>query len=899
MEEKRELIGRKKKWEKSLEEELLPLEEKSSKEENLEALLKEGKWKRDGKEKPEKKVGVNRDNGVKNSSNSSDKNNSFGNRKGNGLEEKGVKKEENCQIEVKNPSKREENPKLENINKMEQDGNREQNTNRNKNRNKNWDWEQENKWKGENSDGDQNCKQSREEGSNLKSKTENRKEMEKSVKNGRSGKNGNKSSERFFENGNRSIENGKKKVKNGDSNRNNSLKNEEKECKTNGKLSQDKKGESKFLKGGKKSAKNGEESFSKGDKTSKISGKTAQNGESQPKTISKGQEKGAQTNPDKQKGNDKKGNGNKSFHWFKDLQRAVKENETIHRNRLTTHSRIKPNPNRWIKFTSLGGLEEIGGNCAVLESENSAIVIDCGMSFPKEDMHGVDILIPDFTYLKEIRNKIKGLIITHGHEDHIGAVPYLFKELQVPIYGTSFPLGMIRHKFREHKITQYQNYFRSVKKRHPIQIGDFKVEWIHMTHSIVDSSSLAIQTPVGTIIHTGDFKIDHTPIDGYPPDLHRLAHYGEQGVLALFSDSTNSHQSGITPSERIVGNTFRQIFQSTSGRIIMSTFSSNIHRVYQAILTAQQFGRKVAVIGRSMEQNLQLAMELGYIKFDKSIFIRPWEISKYPDNQILIITTGSQGESMSALYRMAKGEHRQKLKEGDQIIISAKAIPGNEPAVSKLINFLLKKGAQVAYQEFSEIHVSGHASQEEQKLMLRLVKPKYFFPVHGEFNHLVRHKLTAMETGIPEEHIFIMEDGEQWEIGSKGVRKVGKVKVGKVFIDNQLNEEIEKEIVESRQELAQKGIVLITLQIDRNRGEIIGKPRVVSYGIVSERENIPFGKEIEELLINFLEHNRQLFHRPRILENRLKDVIKKHIRRIKGLKKDKGEPIVVPIVNCN
>jgi len=304
----------------------------------------------------------------------------------------------------------------------------------------------------------------------------------------------------------------------------------------------------------------------------------------------------------------------KNFVWFKDLNKAFNENEKIHKARLNTHLKLNSISKGWVRFTPLGGLDEIGGNCAVLESENSAIIIDCGMSFPSEDMHGVDILIPDFSYLKEIRHKIKGLIITHGHEDHIGAIPYLFKEMQFPIYGTSLPLAMIENKFKEHKLLQYRSYFRSVKKRRPIQIGDFKVEWIHMTHSIIDSSSLAIQTPVGTIIHTGDFKIDYTPIDGYPPDLHRLAYYGEKGVLALFSDSTNSYKSGVTPSESIVGNTFDDLFLKAKGRVIMSTFSSNIHRVYQAIEKGIKYGRKVCIIGRSMEQNLNVAMDLGYIK---------------------------------------------------------------------------------------------------------------------------------------------------------------------------------------------------------------------------------------------------------------------------------------------
>ncbi len=583
----------------------------------------------------------------------------------------------------------------------------------------------------------------------------------------------------------------------------------------------------------------------------------------------------------------------KNYVWFKDLNKAFNENEKIHKNRLSCFNKIDSDTKGWVRFTPLGGLDEIGGNCAVFETENSAIIIDCGMSFPNEDMHGVDILVPDFSYLREIRHKIKGLIITHGHEDHIGAVPYLFKEMQFPIYGTSLPLAMIENKFKEHKIHQYKSYFRSVKKRHPIQIGDFRVEWMHMTHSIIDSSSLAIQTPIGTIIHTGDFKIDHTPIDGYPPDLHRIAYYGEKGVLALFSDSTNSYKPGVTPSESIVGKTFEDLFMKTKGRVIMSTFSSNIHRVYQAIATGVKFGRKVCIIGRSMEQNLNNAMDLGYIKLPSDIFIDPYEIGKFSDNEILIITTGSQGESMSALYRMAIDEHRHvKIKEGDQIIISAKAIPGNEPTVSQLINFLMKKGAKVAYQDFSEIHVSGHASQEEQKLMLRLAKPKYFFPVHGEFNHLMKHRQTALSTGMKEENIYIMEDGEQWEITPKRVRKVKNVKVGKIYIDNQINEKIENDVVIDRQKLASEGIIMVVAQVDKQKKKLIGRPRVTTYGIISDKEDKAFAKEIEDILINYIDHTKDyVYEKNRIFENELRNVIRKHVFR-----KTKKYPTIVPTV---
>jgi ribonuclease J len=597
--------------------------------------------------------------------------------------------------------------------------------------------------------------------------------------------------------------------------------------------------------------------------------------------------------------NNNNGNNNqrqvnpKNFVWFKDLKKGFLENEKIQANRLNTDNKLDKEKKGWVRFTPLGGLDEIGGNCAVFETEDSAIIFDCGMSFPTEDMHGVDILIPDFSYLREIRHKIKALIITHGHEDHIGAVPYLFKEMQIPIYGTALPLAMIENKFNEHKMREYTSYFRAVKKRRPIKIGDFYIEWIHMTHSIIDASSIAIQTPAGTIIHTADFKIDHSPVDGYPADLQRLAYYGEKGVLALFSDSTNSYKPGYTPSESVVGPTFDRLFKESEGRVIMSTFSSNIHRVYQAIQHGLKYNRKICIIGRSMEKNLDVAMDLGYIKIPKDAFIDAHEIGRYPDNEILIVTTGSQGESMSALYRMAIDEHRHvKLKEGDQIILSAKAIPGNEPGVSELINYLMKKGAKVAYQDFSEIHVSGHAAQEEQKLMLRLTQPKFFLPVHGEYNHLLRHKKTAESVGMSDRNCFIMQDGEQWEITKNRVRKVKNVKVGKVYIDNQINKEITDDIVVDRQKLANDGIVIIIAQIDSKNKKLIGRPKVTTYGLVSDKEDHAFAKEMEDVLLNYIKHAKPyVFEKNRVFENELRGVVRKHIFR--NMKK---YPTIVPTI---
>ena len=444
-----------------------------------------------------------------------------------------------------------------------------------------------------------------------------------------------------------------------------------------------------------------------------------------------------------------------------EMKAAILENERVQQERMNPWKQIDMGAKGKLRFTPLGGLGEIGGNIAVLESEKDAIIIDVGMSFPDETMHGVDILVPDFSYLHAIKDKIRGIVITHAHEDHIGAVPYLFKELKFPLYGTPLALAMIGNKFDEHGLQAEKKYFNYIIKRKIYEIGEFKVEFMHMTHSIIDACSLAIQTPIGTLIHTADFKIDHTPIDGYTADLHRFAHYGAQGVLCLFSDSTNSHNQGYTKSEKVVGKTFDSLFEQANGRVIMSTFSSNVHRIFQAMERGVQHGRKICVIGRSMERNIETTRRLGYIDIDDKYFIEPHEVNKYKDSEILVVTTGSQGETMAALSRMATDEHRHiKLKPTDTVIISASAIPGNEASVSKLMNLLLKAGVTVRYKEFSDIHVSGHASQEEQKLILRLVQPKFFLPVHGEYNHIAAHAKTAAGCGVDERNILLMSDGD-------------------------------------------------------------------------------------------------------------------------------------------
>ncbi|EOJ0642104.1 ribonuclease J [Campylobacter jejuni] len=578
--------------------------------------------------------------------------------------------------------------------------------------------------------------------------------------------------------------------------------------------------------------------------------------------------------------------------WQIALTECIEANRVSHENRLHPLKYNNSSEHK-IRITPLGGLGEIGGNISVFETNKDAIIVDIGMSFPDGTMHGVDIIIPDFDYVRKIKDKIRGIVITHAHEDHIGAVPYFFKEFQFPIYATPLALGMISNKFEEHGLKAERKWFRPVEKRKVYEIGEFDIEWIHITHSIIDASALAIKTKAGTIIHTGDFKIDQTPIDGYPTDLGRLAHYGEEGVLCLLSDSTNSYKEGYTKSESSVGPTFDQIFARTKGRVIMSTFSSNIHRVYQAITYGLKYGRKVCVIGRSMERNLYTTMELGYIKLDRKIFIDADEVSKYKDNEVLIVTTGSQGETMSALYRMATDEHKFiKIKPTDQVIISAKAIPGNEASVSAVLDYLLKAGAKVAYQEFSEIHVSGHASIEEQKLMLTLTKPKFFLPVHGEYNHITKHKETAMKCGIPERNIYLMSDGDQVELCQKYVKRIKTVKTGKVFVDNQINKQIADDVVIDRQKLADSGIVVIIAQIDKATKTLINKPRVFSYGLVADKHDHAFSKDMAEVLGQFFINVKdEVLNDPRFLENQIRQVLRKHIFR-----KIKKYPTIVPTI---
>lgn len=570
----------------------------------------------------------------------------------------------------------------------------------------------------------------------------------------------------------------------------------------------------------------------------------------------------------------------------------ARKNEEAQKERISPYLKIDNEVKAKVRITPLGGLGEIGGNMMVVETDNEAILIDVGMSFPDEEMHGVDILVPDFSYVREIKNKIVGVIITHAHEDHIGAVPYLFKEMQFPLYGTALPLAMIGNKFDEHHLKEFRRYFRPIEKRTVYKIGnDFEIEWMHMTHSIIDASSIAVTTEAGTVIHTGDFKIDHTPVDGFPSDLHRLAHYGQQGVLALLSDSTNSYNKEVTPSELSVAPALDRVFSKTKGRIILSTFSSNVHRVFQAIQTGIKYGRKICVIGRSMERNLEVAMQYEYIKLPKNIFVDADDVSRMNDKDVLIITTGSQGEPNSALFRTAIGEHRHiKIKPNDLIILSSRAIPGNEGSISQMLNHLERAGARVARDR--DLHASGHGSSEEQKLMLRLVQPKFFLPIHGEYNHVMRHKETGMQCGVPERNIYLMSDGETVEIAPKYMRKVKTVKSGKTYIDNQSNNLIEDDIVIDRQKMATEGMVMIVAQVSQADSHLISRPKVTSFGLVPDKQDKAFAQEMEDVLEHFLTNLKPgIIENPKAMENDLRQIVRKHIYR-----KMKKYPLITPTI---
>lgn len=490
-----------------------------------------------------------------------------------------------------------------------------------------------------------------------------------------------------------------------------------------------------------------------------------------------------------------------------------------------------------LKVIPLGGLDEIGKNMTAFEYGNEIIMVDCGLAFPDDDMPGVDTVINDITYLEKNWSKIKGIFLTHGHEDHIGGLPYFLKAIDVPVYGTRLTLGLVEHKLKEHNLLSRTKLVR-VKAGNTVNAGqNFKVEFIRTNHSIADSVALAIKTPVGTVLHMGDFKIDTTPIVGEMIDLARLGELGNEGVLALMSESTNIERPGYAMSERSVGEKFQQIFKGCKKRIIVATFASNVHRVQQIIDAAVKNGRKVAVSGRSMENIVELSILLGYMKIPEGVLINIDNIKKYKPSQIVIITTGSQGEPMSALTRMAYSDHRKvEITKDDLIILSATPIPGNEKSVSNVINELFKIGADVIYKSLAEVHVSGHACQEELKLILALTKPKFFIPVHGEHRHLVLHKALATEVGVPEKNCFVLENGSVLEMDSARAKVTGTVQAGKILVDGLGVGDVGNIVLRDRKHLSEDGLIIVVVTISREERRMVSKPDVISRGFVYVRE---------------------------------------------------------------
>ncbi len=525
------------------------------------------------------------------------------------------------------------------------------------------------------------------------------------------------------------------------------------------------------------------------------------------------------------------------------LNKNMKENKKEEGQKAKTTRRKRKNADSIFKKPSLkiiplGGIHEIGKNITVFEYEDEIIVVDCGLSFPDDDMLGIDLVIPDITYLEKNVDKIKGLVITHGHEDHIGAVPYFLKKINIPIYATKLTAGLIRNKLEEHKLLRSTD-LHEVVQGETISLGkNFKVEFIRSSHSIPDSVMLAISTPVGTILHTGDFKVDYTPIDGKIMDLGRIAELGNQGILALMADSTNSERKGFTMSERSVGEVFDKLFIHCTKRIVVATFASNVHRVQQIVNCAIKYNRKIAVCGRSMVNMIETAKELGYIDCPDNLFIDIDMIGTYTDEQLVIITTGSQGEPMSALTRMAAGDHRKvKITPNDLVIISATPIPGNEKFVSKVIDDLMQIGAEVVYSSLESVHVSGHACQEEQKLILALAKPKYFIPVHGEYRQLIAHSETAQSMGIDKDNIIMMANGRVLEINEEKAELTSTVPCGRVLVDGLGVGDVGSIVLRDRQHLSQDGLIVIVLTMDSSTGEVVAGPDVISRGFVYVRDS--------------------------------------------------------------
>lgn len=545
-----------------------------------------------------------------------------------------------------------------------------------------------------------------------------------------------------------------------------------------------------------------------------------------------------------------------------------------------------------IKVIPLGGLGEIGKNITAFEYENEIVIIDCGISFPDEEMYGVDLVIPDITYLLNNKDKVKAIFLTHGHEDHIGSLPYILQQLNRPVYGTALTLGIVENKLKEHNMLS-DCELNKVEAGDIVELKNLKVEFIRNTHSIADSCSIVIHTPVGVILHTGDFKIDYTPIDGLVMDFHRIAELGKKGVLLLMADSTNVQRKGHTISEKSIGETLTKIFSNAKGRVIVATFASNIHRMQQIIDASIEYGRKVAFSGRSMENISKVAMDLGYLHIPETYLITVDEMKNYPNEQTTIITTGSQGEPMAALARIAYSNHRKiAIEPKDLFIISASPIPGNEKLISRVINELFKKGADVIYEALEEVHVSGHAYEEELKLIHTLVHPKYFMPVHGEYRHLKQHVDLAMELGMERENIFPLETGQVLEISREEAKVSGKVRTGSIFVDGIGVGDVGNIVLRDRRHLAQDGMLTIVVTLEKESYSVIAGPDVITRGFIYVKESEALINEVKEIVKEELEN---------CLENKiiewyvLKSNIKKSVEKYL-YEKTKRRPIVLPII---
>lgn len=546
-----------------------------------------------------------------------------------------------------------------------------------------------------------------------------------------------------------------------------------------------------------------------------------------------------------------------------------------------------------LRIIPLGGIGEIGKNITAYECGDDIIIVDCGMGFPDDELLGIDIVIPDFTYLEENKEKVRAVLITHAHEDHIGALPYFLKQVNVPVYGAALTIGLIKAKLTEHRMLETASLY-TFKTGDKIKLGCFTVEPIRVNHSIPDAVSFAITSPAGVVVQTGDFKVDYTPVSGEPIDLVRFAELGREGVLALLSDSTNSEKMGTTPSEKMVGQSFEMLFSRAEGkRLVIATFASNIHRIQQIIDLARRHGRKVAISGRSMENYVQTATELGYLDIDDDILIETSQINKVRPRDLIIVTTGSQGEPMSALSRMASGTHRQiSITRDDVIIISASPIPGNEKTITRVINELLKKGSDVIYESMYDVHASGHACQNDQKLMLTLVKPRYFIPVHGEYKHLIKHIDTAKSMGYTDNSVIIPEIGKIIELSKGSVRSAGTVTAGRVLVDGLGVGDVGSVVLRDRQHLAQDGLIVVVCTIDTDCGELISGPDLISRGFV-------YVREAESLIEEARSAVKEIIESYECKGNRDWSAMKMQIREELGklmYQKTKRNPMILPIV---